>query len=107
MIKNLNAEELYCFSIFFKIIKPTSQKYFQDYFSGVQLVWSDVFSLSQTVSIDSELRYFQYKILHNVLYLNKKLFIFGKTDAKLCSFWNLEDETADHLFSKCTKTIIL
>ena len=42
--------------------KQTSQKYFRDYFSGVQLAWSDIYSLSPFVPIDSELRCFQYKI---------------------------------------------
>ena len=74
-VEKLNAKELYSFSIFFKNTKPTSQKYFQDYFSGVQLVWSDIYSLPRIVTIDSELKYFQYKILHNVLYLNERRFI--------------------------------
>ena len=39
-----------------------------------------------------------------MLYLNKRLFIFGKTDTKLCSFCNLEDEATVHLFANCTKT---
>ena len=42
-----------------------------------------------------------------MLYLNKKLVIFGKTDTKLCSFCNLEDETTLHLSANCTKTNIL
>ena len=96
-VEKLNVEELYSFSIFFKNTKPITQKYFQDYFSGVQLVWSDIYSLHRIVTIDSEIRYFQQKILHIVLYLNKILFIFGKTDTKLCSFCNIEDETTVHL----------
>ena len=72
----------------------------------MQLVWNNIYSLPRIVAIDSELRYFQYKILCNVLYLNK-LFIFGKTDTKRCSFRNFEDETTVHLFANCTKTNIL
>ena len=73
----------------------------------MQLVWRDICSLPRTVTIDPEIRYFQYKILHNVLYLNKKLVIFGKTQTKLCSFCNFEDETTLHLFANCTKINIL
>ena len=58
-VEKLNVEELYSFSIFFKNTKPITQKYFQDYFSGVQLVWSDIYSLHRIVTIDSEIRYFQ------------------------------------------------
>ena len=36
----------------------------------------------------------------------KKLFIFGKTDTKLCHFCNLENATI-HLFANRTKTNIL
>ena len=72
--EKLNAKELCSFSIFFENIKPTSQKYFQDYFSGVQSVWGDIYSLPRIVMIDSELKHFQHKILHNVLHLNIKLF---------------------------------
>ena len=77
-VEKRNAKELYSFSIFFKNTKTTSQKYFQYYFSGVQLVWNDIYSLPR---IDSELRYFQCKILHNVFGIT----IFGKTDTKLCN----------------------
>ena len=106
-VDKLNTKELYSFSIFFKNNKPTSQKYFQNYFTSVQLVWSDIFSLPRIVMIDSELKCFQYKILHNVLYLNKKLFIFGKTNTKLCSLCNLEDQITLHIFPNSTKTNIL
>ena len=106
-VEKRHAKVLYCFPIFFKNTKPTSQKYFQNYFSGMQLVWRDICSLPRTVTIDPEIRYFQYKILHNVLYLNKKLVIFGKTQTKLCSFCNFEDETTLHLFANCTKINIL
>ena len=43
---------------------------------------------------------------YTVLYLNKNIFIFGKTGTKLWSFCNLEDETALHLFANCTKSNI-
>ena len=102
-----NTKQLYSFSIFFKNIKPTLQKYFQNYLIGVQLVWSDIYSLLRIATIDSELRYFQYKILQNVLYLKRKIFFFGKTDTKLCYFCNLEDETTLYLFTNCTKANIV
>ena len=92
------------FLYFFKNSKPTSQEYFQNYFRNVQLEWNDIYNLPRIVTVDTQLRCFQYKILHNVLYLNKKLFTFGKTDTKLCSFCNLEDETVLRLFAYCTKS---
>ena len=43
---------------------------------------------------------FQYKILTNILYLNKQLFIFNKNDTKLCSYCN-------HNFAECKFAIQL
>ena len=56
------------------------------------------------MTINSTLRMFHFKILNNILYLNKKLFIFGKVSSKLCSFCNRQDETVIHLFSECAIT---
>ena len=56
------------------------------------------------VTKDSRPRVFQYKLLNNVLYLNKMLFRFGKIDSPLCSFCKMMEETLLHLFDNCTKT---
>ena len=45
---------------------------------------------------------FQYKLLNNILYLNKKLFHFGITFQSKCSFCQLYDETPHHIFYECT-----
>ena len=46
----------------------------------------------------------QYKILHNVLYLNKSLFEFNKINSPERSFCKFEEETTIHLFHICRKT---
>ena len=58
-------------------------------------------------TIDTKLREFQYKILKNVLFLNKRLFTFAKSNTTLCSFCHLEDETVIHLFALCRETKVL
>ena len=58
------------------------------------------------VTANSHLRCFNYKII-NVLYLNKKLSRFGKTQSPLCSFCDTEAETAHHVFHKCSINKIL
>ena len=45
------------------------------------------------VTIDTKLRIFQYKILNNILCVNKMLFKFRKVESPLCSFCKAEDET--------------
>ena len=59
------------------------------------------------VSNDTNFRMFQYKILNNILYLNKKLFIFNKKDTKLCSYFKLQDETINNIFVECKFAIKL
>ena len=49
------------------------------------------------------MRSFQYKILNNVLFLNKKLHTFGIKPSPLCSFCNLYDETPYHMFYECDR----
>ena len=47
------------------------------------------------------MRSFQYKLLNNVLFLSKKLHIFGIKWSPLCSFCNLCDKTPLHIFYEC------
>ena len=51
--------------------------------------------------MDTKAHIFQYKVLHNILYPNKKLFKFGKVTSPRCSFCKLQDETIMHLFYDC------
>ena len=51
------------------------------------------------------MRYFQYEILKSVLFLGKKLHIFGIKSSPFCSFCNLSGKTPFHIFYKwdCVK----
>ena len=73
-------------------------------FQDLTLQWKQIYILPRITTTDSKLRCFQYKLLHNTLYLNQKLFLFCKHNTSLCSFCNLEDETIIHLFAHCSKT---
>ena len=53
------------------------------------------------VSSNTYMRCFQYKVLNNVLFLNKKLFLFKKSNSPLCSFCKEEDETVFHRYFCC------
>ena len=91
-------------SLQYETTTPTSQKYFESMFRDLTLQWKQIYTLPRITTIDSKLRCFQYKILHNTLYLNEQLFLFRKHNASLFSFCNLEDETVIHLFVRCSKT---
>ena len=85
--------------------KPTSVTYFEKRYGN--LPWKDIFVLPRLAAHDTKMRNFQYKILNNVLYLNKKLFQFGLVDSSLCPFCKRNEETIVHLFLECeiTKTL--
>ena len=60
--------------------------------------------IAQKVTIDSASRIFQYKILTNTLYLNKRISKFNTAVSPLCSLCSLELEDVLPLFSHCPKT---
>ena len=60
--------------------------------------------MPRRVTIDTNLRIFQYKVLNNVLYLNEKLFKFKVVSSPLCSFCNSENENPIHLFYTCNQS---
>ena len=76
---------------------PTSQKYFDKAFPNENFNWKKIYILPRVVTINS----FQYKILQNILYLNKALFAFGKIKTPLCSFCHSYDKAIKHIFLEC------
>ena len=106
-IKKLIPKELCSLSIVLKNELPASQKHFCNIFPNLQVEWKEIYRLLRKISIDTNLRMFQYKILNNILYLNKQLFIFNKKDTKLCSYCRLQDKTTNHISVECTFTIKL
>ena len=63
--------------------------------------WKQIYLLPRLVTLGSYSRSFQYKILKNVLYLNKKHFKFRKSTSPLCRFWKRSHDTVLHLFYEC------
>ena len=59
--------------------------------------------LPRLVTHNTYMRSFQYKILNNILYLNKKLHNFRIKPSPLCSFCNLYDQTPFHIFYECDR----
>ena len=106
-IEKLIPRELYSLSIVLKNELPTCQKYFCNIFCTLQVEWKEIYLLSRKVSIENNIRMFQYEKTNNILYLNKQLFIFNKIDTKLCSYCRLQDETINHFFVECKFAIRL
>ena len=85
-----------------KACRPTSQKDIENKLKPCVVDWTKVYNLIYSSMIDTKLRNFEYKIKNNVLYLNQKLFTFGKIDSPLCSFCKTNPETMLHLFVECS-----
>ena len=100
-LNKLISKEIYNYLITEKFDKPTSQKYFENLFNDQNLKWELIYTLPRKITKDSYTRNFQYKILNNILYLNKKLYLFGKAETPLCSYCMLYDESIIHLFWIC------
>ena len=62
-------------------IKPTSQTYFENLFRNFKPDWKSIYLLTRHVTLDTNLRLSQYKLLNNFLYLNNMLFRFKKADS--------------------------
>ena len=103
-LDKLHCQELYNILVYISPHKPTSQIYFENLFRDPDLNWKEIYLVPRKVSLDCYTRSFQYKLLNNVLYLNKKVFIFGKSSSPLCSFCKNVDETILHLFYECDIT---
>ena len=103
-LEKLNSQEMCNIQILHKNCEPTGQIYYKDLLNGSSLEWKEIYLLPRLTTIDNKLRVFQYKILHHVLFLNKRLFTLRKTHSTLCFFCNLENETATHIFAICNKT---
>ena len=66
-------QQQYCLQISLNNLKTRSQLYFEDLFRIKGIDWKHVYLLPRRVTVDTNLRNFQHKILNNVLYLNEKL----------------------------------
>ena len=68
-----------------RFVPPTSKNKFSHTFDISEEDWLKIYSLAGKCSIDSKPRIFQYKMLNNALYLNKRLFQSKLAENPLCS----------------------
>ena len=97
-LSKCNSKELYSLQVSLNNTKTTSQIYFEKLFLNKEIEWKCIYLMPRRVTVDTNLRIFQYTILNNVLYLNEKL------SSPLRSFCNSENETPIHLFYSCNQT---
>ena len=82
--------------------KPTCQSYQEKNFDDHDFNCKLIYRIPSIAILETKVCIFQYKLLNNVLYLNKKLFQFDIISQSKCSFCELYDETPHHIFYERT-----
>ena len=62
------------------------------------LNWKNIFKICFKTTIDTQLRRFQIRLVHRILFLRKII------DLPLCAMCSQEEETISHLLYGCTKS---
>ena len=102
-LNKLTSKELYLILVDANIVKPTAQDYFESLFESSDFNLKKNYLLIRNTTLDTKARMFQYKVLHNTLYLNKMFFKFGKVISSRCFFFcKLHEKTIIHLFYDCS-----
>ena len=83
---------------------PSAQKKLKLKFPDLSLEWKEICSLPFSVTHDTKIREFQYKLLNNIVFTNEKLFRFKMINSPLCAFCQTEVESPEHLFFQCNVT---
>ena len=75
------------------MINLHGQSYHEQNFDEYDFNWKLIYRVPRIATFETKIRIFQYKLLNNVLYLNKKVFHFGIISQSKCSFCELSYET--------------
>ena len=88
-----------------KEIAPTAQAKFKGEYPSLSIDWREIFSLAFNVTLDTNLRVFQHKLLNRIIFTNDKRFKFKLVDSPSCTFCKTNEESLEHLlfFLKITE----
>ena len=110
----LHLVDLSCKAMYSKLLKqtltqPASVQYWETKLNVGQrgIDWRKVFLIPRISTIESNTRSFQYKILNNALFFNKRLFKFGVIESPARSFCGQVDESPIHFLGQCSATVEL
>jgi len=104
-IHKVKTKDVYQWLISLKFKTPSSHDNVSKRMnSKTPIDWQKVYNRIYQTSIDTYSRYFQYKILNNILYLNRDLHRFKIIDVASCSFCFCYPETIDHFFVDCVQS---
>ena len=80
---------------------PVSKSKYEKLFPTHDLPWKDFYLLPRSVTLDSKMREFQYKVLSRILYAKKALLRVDIVNSPACTFCQISDESLEHLFIHC------
>ena len=110
----LHLVDLSCKAMYSKLLNQTlteliSVQYWETKLNVGQrgIDWRKIFLIPRISTIESYTRSFQYKIINNALFFNKRLFKFGVIESPACSFCGQVDESPIHFFGQCSMTVEL
>ena len=87
-----------------KATPPTAQAKLEDKHPNCSFNWKKIYSLAFSVTLDTKLRAFQYKLLNRIVFTNDKLFRFNIVESPLCTFCTVDEESLEHLLFFCEVT---
>ena len=100
-LDKLTPTEIYSILISKVKNKSSFNILFKNLFNYYNIDWTGIYMLPRLVTYNTYMQCFQYKILNNVLFLNKNLPTFQMKPSPMCSLCSLYDETPLHIFYEC------
>ena len=86
-------------------VYPSARQKYTTLFNNHDLDWETIYVIPHVVTIDTNTRIFQYKILNRILYTNKSLYKMKIVSSPLCTFCHAPEESLEHLFCYCKHSI--
>ena len=99
-VTSLSSQFLYNHIIDTTATDPTQKPKLETKLNG-SLKWNNDFTILNKTTIDTISREFQYRILHNYLNVNSKLYSWKLVDSPSGSYCFINTETIEHLFCEC------
>ena len=78
---------------------PTAIRKWNVLFENVN--WKNIFSHCHTVTTDTQLKWFQTRLLHRLLPTQKYLYLCKLIDSPVCNFCKQEEQTTSHMLYDC------
>ncbi len=103
MLDNKGSRRMYDLLISSGIVKMKFVEKWASYHNIIfdSKKWSIVFTLPFKSTLDTKLRWFQFRLTHRILGVNSFLAKIGKIDSNICTFCEDSEETIFHIFCEC------